>query len=153
MVTQGKDKYTDKNLKEQFQSFKDAKAHFKIKARSWKALAAKLNKPSQEDEISILKRQIEQLKAEVERLRAASEDAFDEVGFWLLDRNFERAIFEDFGVSEQATEMESEAKKIHKELSQRYHPDSGGSDEQMANVNKLKKQMLSVVRLNGGMGL
>lgn len=153
MDIQGKDKYTDKNLKEQFQSFKAAKAHFRIKARSWKALAAKLNKPTPEQEIAMLKEQVKRLEAEVARLREAGEDAFDEVGFWLLDRNFERAIFEDFGVSEQATEMESEAKKIHKELSQRYHPDSGGSDEQMANVNKLKKQMLSVVRLNGGMGL
>ena len=153
MVTPGKDKYTEKNLKERFSSFKEAKAELKTKARSWKALAAKLNAPKPEDEIAMLKGQVEQLKAEVERLRAAGEDVFDEVGFWLLDRNFERAIFEDFGVSEQATEMESEAKKIHKELSQRYHPDSGGSDEQMANVNKLKKQMLSVVRLNGGMGL
>ena len=147
------EKYTVKSLKEQFSSFKEAKAKLGVKARSWKALAEKLNEPTPEQEIAMLKEQVKRLESEVKRLRDAAEDTFDEVGFWLLDRNFERAKFEDFGVSEQATEMESEAKKIHKELSQRYLPDSGGSDEQMANVNKLKKQMISVVKLNGGMGL
>ena len=147
------EKYTVKSLKERFSSFKEAKAELKTKARSWKALAEKLNAPTPEQEIAMLKEQVKRLEEEVERLREAGEAAFDEVGFWLRDRNFERAKFEDFGVRERATEMESEAKKIYKELSQRYHPDSGGSKEQMANVNKLKKQMLSVVKLNGGMGL
>lgn len=146
-------KYTEASLKEQFKSFKEAKAKTKTKARSWKALATKLNKPKPEEEIARLKNQIKSLEAEMAHLRKAAEGNFDEVGFWLLDRNFERAKFVDFGISEKATEMESEAKKIHKELSQRYHPDSGGSDEQQANVNRLKKQMLSVVKLNGGMGL
>ena len=146
-------KYTEQSLKEQFKRFSDAKTHFKAKARSWKALAAKLNKPKPEEEIARLKARVAQLEAQNERLREAAEGAFDEVGFWLLDRNFDRAKFADFGVGEKATEMESEAKKIYKELSQQYHSDYGGSDEQMANVNKLKDQMLSVVRLNGGMGL
>ena len=200
MDTEAKNKYTEKNLKEQFSKLTEAKAHFNIKANSWKslaqklnkpkpgpeelliegqiaelkqrfsklteakaelgikagswkALAEKLNKPGPEQEIAMLKEQVAQLKAEIKRLHEAGENAFDEVGFWLRDRNFDRAKFEDLGVTEKATEMESEAKKIYKELSQRYHPDSGGSDEQMANINKLKKQMLSVVKLNGGMGL
>lgn len=146
-------KYTERSLKQQFSSFKEAKAHFKIKARSWKALAEKLNKPDPGQEIAMLKEQVVLLKAEVKRLREAGAEAFDEVGFWLLDRNFDRAKFEDFGVTEKATEMESEAKKIYIELSQRYHPDNGGLDEQQANINKLRKQMLAVVKLNGGMGL
>ncbi|MFG6094302.1 hypothetical protein SPB21_03585 [Leptothoe sp. ISB3NOV94-8A] len=140
-------------LKGRYSSFDEAKAQLGIKARSWDALIQKLNKPSPEQEIAMLKGQVEALKAEVKRLREAGENAFDEVGFWLLDRNFDRAKFEDFGVSEKATEMESEAKKIYIELSQRYHPDNGGLDEQQANINKLRKQMLAVVKLNGGMGL
>ncbi|NEZ64829.1 hypothetical protein D0962_18895 [Leptolyngbyaceae cyanobacterium CCMR0082] len=140
-------------LKERFSKLKEAKAELGIKASSWKILAEKLNKPDPEQEIAMLKEQVVLLKAENKRLREAGENAFDEVGFWLLDRNFDRAKFEDFGVSEKATEMESEAKKIYIELSQRYHPDNGGLDEQQANINKLKKQMLAVVKLNGGMGL
>lgn len=153
MATQGEIKYTEINLKEKYSSFKEAKARLGVKARSWKALAAKLNEPKPEEEIELLKNRIKQLEAENKNLRDSADGNFDEVGFWLLDRNFDRAKFEDFGVSEKATEMESEAKKIYKELSQRYHSDYGGLDEQMANVNKLKKQMLSVVKLNGGMGL
>jgi curved DNA-binding protein CbpA len=49
--------------------------------------------------------------------------------------------------------MESKANAAYKRLAQKYHPDSGGLDEQMQNLNKLKKQMLSLVKLNGGMGL
>ena len=146
-------KHTEQSLRARFSNFKEAKAELGIKARGWKALAEKLNEPKPEQEIATLKEQVKRLEAEVVRLREAGEDAFDEVGFWLLDRNFERAKFKDFGVSDLATEIESEAKKVYKDLSRRYHSDYGGSDEQMANLNKLKDQMLSVVRLNGGMGL
>lgn len=145
--------HTEASLKAQFKSFKEAKAKTKTKARSWKALAEKLNKPSPEVEIARLKEQIKGLEGELSHLRKVAAGNFDEVGFWLLDRNFERAKFADFGVSEQATEMESVAKEVHRTLAQKYHSDSGGSDEQMANVNRLKDQMLSVVKLNGGMGL
>ena len=140
-------------LKQRFSKLAEAKAELGIKAGSWKALVEKLNKPDPEQEIAMLKEQIAQLKAEIKRLREAGENAFDEVGFWLRDRNFDRAKFEDLGVTEEATEMKSKADAIYKDLSRRYHPDSGGSDEQMANVNRLKKQMISVVKLNGGMSL
>ena len=38
--------YTVNRLKQQFQSLKDAKAHFNLKANSWDTLAAKLNETS-----------------------------------------------------------------------------------------------------------
>ncbi len=38
--------YTGDRLKQQFTSFKEAKAHFNVKANSWDTLAAKLNEPA-----------------------------------------------------------------------------------------------------------
>ncbi|PZV03639.1 MAG: hypothetical protein DCF22_26045 [Leptolyngbya sp.] len=38
--------HTGEQLKQQFKSLKDAKAHFNLKANSWDALAAKLNEAS-----------------------------------------------------------------------------------------------------------
>jgi hypothetical protein len=106
-------------------------------------------------QIVALEAQVAKLEAENKQLRsnATKNPDFDEIGFWLLDRNFDRAKFEDFGIPEEATEMESKANAAYKRLAQKYHPDSGGLDEQMQNLNKLKKQMLSLVKLNGGMGL
>jgi uncharacterized small protein (DUF1192 family) len=151
-------RHTATSLKNQFGSFPDAKQHFGLKARSWQALADKLNIPSVEDlkaQIVALEAQVAKLEAENKQLRsnATKNPDFDEIGFWLLDRNFDRAKFEDFGIPEEATEMESKANAAYKRLAQKYHPDSGGLDEQMQNLNKLKKQMLSLVKLNGGMGL
>ena len=152
------EKYTVASLKKQFKAFPQAKHHFGLKARSWQALADKLNSPSLEDlktQIVALKAQVARLEAENKQLRAnaAKNPDFDEIGFWLLDRNFDRAKFQDFGIPEEATEMESKANAEYKRLAQKYHPDSGGLDEQMQNLNKLKKQMLSLVKLNGGIGL
>jgi uncharacterized small protein (DUF1192 family) len=152
------EKYTVALLKKQFKAFPQAKQHFGLKARSWQALADKLTIPSVEDlkaQIVALEAQVAKLEAENKQLRsnATKNPDFDEIGFWLLDRNFDRAKFEDFGIPEEATEMESKANAAYKRLAQKYHPDSGGLDEQMQNLNKLKKQMLSLVKLNGGMGL
>jgi polyhydroxyalkanoate synthesis regulator phasin len=151
-------KYTAASLKEQFKTFSDAKQHFGLKARSWQALADKLNAPSVDDlkvQLTTLQTQVAKLEAENKQLRAhaATGTGFDEVGFWLLDRNFERAKFEDFGIPEAATEMESQAQAEYKRLAQKYHPDNGGLDEQMQNLNRLRQQMLAIVKLNGGIGL
>ncbi|MEM8807814.1 MAG: hypothetical protein AAGF01_17480 [Cyanobacteria bacterium P01_G01_bin.38] len=158
MATKSNSQYTEKTLKDQFKSFKQAKSHFGLKARSWRALADKLNSPSAADleaQLVELNKQIAQLEAENEQLRKrfAFGKNFDEVGFWLLDRNFERAKFDDFGIGIAATEMASAAQKAYKKLAQKYHPDNGGLPEQMANVNRLKSQMLSLVKTNGGMDL
>lgn len=151
-------KHTAASLKEQFKTFTDVKQHFGLKARSWQALADKLNAPSVDDlkaQLTTLEAQVARLEAENKRLRAhaATGKGFDEVGFWLLDRNFERAKFEDFGIPDVATEMESKAEAEYKRLAQKYHPDNGGLDEQMQNLNRLRNQMLSIVKLNGGIGI
>lgn len=105
-------KYTEEGLRAQFQSFKEAKSHFGMKARSWKLLASKLNEPSVKD----LKKQVEELAIKMEFLKQENEKlkalavkgkGFDEIGFWLLDRNFERSKFEDFGLDEEATDRKS----------------------------------------------
>lgn len=151
-------KYTEKDLKKKFSSFKEAKTHFGISARGWQTLVDKLNEPSLKD----LKLQVQKLTAEIEALKSENEqlktaavkgDGFDEVGFWLLDRNFERSKFEDFEIDEEATEIESKAKAEYRRLAQKYHPDNGGTDEQMANVKRLHEQMLAIVEINGGVGL
>lgn len=151
-------KHTAASLKEQFKTFTDAKQHFGLKARSWQTLADKLNAPNVDDlkaQLATLQAQVAKLEAENKQLRAyaATGTGFDEVGFWLLDHNFERAKFEDFGIPEAATEMESKAQSEYKRLAQKYHPDNGGIDEQMQNLNRLRNQMLAIVKLNGGMGL
>ena len=105
------EKYTVASLKKQFKAFPQAKQHFGLKARSWQALADKLNSPSLEElkaQIVALKAQVARLEAENKQLRAnaTKNPDFDEIGFWLLDRNFDRAKFEDFGIPEEATEMD-----------------------------------------------
>jgi hypothetical protein len=101
-----------------------------------------------EERLSALEAENKQLKSQ-----ASGPEQFDEPGFWLKDKNFERANFADFGVPDDALEMESRAEAFYKNLAKKYHPDKGGSAEQMQNINKLRKQMLSIVKLNGGMGL
>ena len=151
-------KHTAASLREQFKKCADAKQHFGLKARGWQALADKLNAPSVDDlkaQLTTLEAQLAKLETENKQLQAhaATGTGFDEVGFWLLDRNFERAKFEDFGIPEIATEMESQAQAEYKRLAQKYHPDNGGLDEQMQNLNRLRQQMLAIVKLNGGIGL
>ena len=158
MASQSTTRYTEQGLREQFKYLKDAKEHFGLKARGWQALAEKLNEPSKDDlrkQVQLLTKKVEALETENQKLRSSvvqGED-FDEMGFWLLDRNFDRSNFEDFDIDEEATEVESKAKSEHQRLAKLYHPDNGGTAEQMANVNRLKEQMLALVKMNGGMGL
>ncbi|MEA5467503.1 hypothetical protein [Spirulina sp. 06S082] len=149
--------YTIKQLKQRFKTFKDAKIAFNLKARGWSALVDKLNSPNHEQ----LKNQIAKLRKENEKLQQKNEELkksisktheFDEVGFWLLDRNFDRSKFSDFEVPEEATKLESVAKNFYKQLAQRYHPDKGGTEMQMSNVNRLYDQMMVLVEMNEGLG-
>ena len=67
------EKYTVASLKKQFKAFAQAKQHFGLKARSWEALADKLNSPSLEElkaQILALKAQVARLEAENKQLRA-----------------------------------------------------------------------------------
>lgn len=151
-------KYTVTEFKSQYKTLKQAKAAFNIKARSWSALVEKLNAPSYEQ----LKEQVAKLLRETEVLRRENESFkqsisktknFDEIGFWLLDNNFERSKFSDFGVPEEATKIKSSAKEFYKKLAQKYHPDKGGTEMQMSNLNHLYNQMMALVEMNGGLGL
>ncbi len=72
----------------------------------------------------------------------------DKEGFWLMDENFDRSRFTDFDLPDNAKRDASVARKIYLDLSRKYHPDAGGSDEQMANVRKLYDQLLVLVEMN-----
>lgn len=138
---------TVENLKKQYKTFKAAKLAEGFKAKSWAALAEKINNAG-------LQARIVELEAENAALKQqlANTPEFDWVGFWLQDGNFERSNFEDFGTPADATYKESAARKFYKELARRYHPDLGGTNEQMANIKLLEDQMLGMVVLNEGVG-
>jgi hypothetical protein len=72
----------------------------------------------------------------------------DEIGFWLLDKNFDRSKYSDLGVPSEATKSTAVANAYYKQLAAKYHPDKGGNAEQMANVNRLRDQMLAMAEMN-----
>ena len=134
-----------------------AKEAFNLKARGWAALVDKLNAPSYEqliEQLSHLRKQNAKLKEQNESLLSSISRTkdFDEVGFWLLDSNFERSRFPDFNTPSEATKLESAAKDFHRKLSQKYHPDKGGTEMQMSNLNLLLDQLLTLVEMNDGLG-
>ena len=149
--------YTAGALKIQYKTFKQAKLALNIKAQSWQALVDKLNAPSYEQ----IKEQLLKLKQENQFLQKENEilkdsisktKDFDEVGFWLLDKNFNRSNFSDFEISEEQTKIESKANLFYKKLAQKYHPDKGGTEMQMSNLNRLYEQMMALVAMNNGLG-
>ena len=129
--------YTIASLKAEHKTLAAAKASTGIKASSWVALVEKLNTPS-----------IAQLQAEIVTLKQQLANRFDLVGFWLLDANFDRSRLEDFGISKDVLGSMASVKKIWKELSLRYHPDKGGTEEQQANLNRLQNQMMAMASLS-----
>jgi hypothetical protein len=141
-------------LKQQYKSLAAAKVALGVTARGWQALTDKLNRPSGEEAIAqlnqlrqenaALKQQLDALKTQVAHP--------DPVGFWLLDGNFDRSRFPDFGVPKEAFYKESIAKTFHKQLARQFHPDKGGTAEQMANLNRLHDQVLALVEMNNGLG-
>jgi hypothetical protein len=138
---------TAENLKKQYKTFKAAKADKGIKAKSWAALAEKINAAG-------LQARIDELEAENKALKQQLTTAqnFDIIGFWLQNGNFDRSKFGDFGTPKEATFKESVARKFYKELARRYHPDKGGTNEQMANLKLLEDQMMALVEMNEGLG-
>lgn len=129
--------YTVASLKAEHKTLAAAKAFHKIKAISWITLVEKLNTPS-----------IAQLQAEIVSLKQRLAHGFDFIGFWLLDANFDRSRLEDFGISKDVLGSMASVKKIWKELSLRYHPDKGGTEEQQANLNRLQNQMMAMASLS-----
>jgi hypothetical protein len=138
--------YTIQSLKQQYKTLATAKAAFKLKASSWAALIEKLNIPT----TAQLQENIAKLEAENAALKQqlATAQKFDLVGFWLLDANFDRSNLEDFGISKDVLSSVSAVKKTWKELSLRYHPDKGGTEEQQANLNRLQNQMMAMASLS-----
>jgi hypothetical protein len=135
--------HTVKSLKAEHKTLAAAKAAYKFKAKSWQALADKLNMPTVES----LQQKIKDLEAQL-----AAAQGFDPIGFWLSDGNFERSKFGDFGTPAEAIYKESVARQFYKELARRYHPDKGGTNEQMTNLKRLEDQMMAMVELNEGLG-
>ena len=70
-----------------------------------------------------------------------------EPGVWLRDGAFQLANFEDFGVGDAQLASRSTVKAFYRDMSNRFHPDKGGTAEQMANLNRLRDQMDIVPRL------
>ncbi|WP_404785270.1 hypothetical protein [Altericista sp. CCNU0014] len=150
-------KYNIDEIKSKYKTLKIAKEDLKIKANSWKTLIEKLNLPTYEqikDQLTEIKKENEILRRENDSLKksVSKNTEFDEVGFWLIDGNFERSKFTDFNVPEQATRIESFAKSFYKSLAQKYHPDQGGTDMQMSNLKHLYDQMMTLVEMNDGLG-
>lgn len=149
--------YTVQNLKSQYKTFKEAKAAFNLKARSWVTLVEKLNAPSYEqlkELVDNLRKENRELRENITKLEqsVSKTEEFDEIGFWLLDANFDRSKFSDFGVPEEATKIESSANNFYKTLAKKYHPDRGGTEMQMSNLNRLYDQMMALVEMNDGIG-
>jgi hypothetical protein len=149
--------YTVDAIRKKYKTFREAKAAFNVKARSWLALVEKLNAPTYEE----LKAQLNKLQKDIDFLRNENEtlkksisktEDFDEIGFWLLDNNFDRSRFADFDVPPEALRIESAAKAFYKKLAQKYHPDKGGTEMQMSNLNRLYEQMMALVDMNDGVG-
>jgi hypothetical protein len=157
MPSNSTQQYTIEKLKSQYKLLKDAKLAFSVKARSWVALVEKLNAPSYDqlqEQVTYLKQENESLRKENASLRQSISKTkdFDEVGFWLLDNNFDRSRFPDFNVPPEATKIESAAKAFYKTLAQKYHPDKGGTEMQMSNLGRLFDQLMVLVEMNEGLG-
>jgi hypothetical protein len=133
---------TAESLKKQHKTFAAAKAAHGIKAKSWAALAEKINTVRLQTEIDRLKTENAALKQQL-----SENQCFDFVGFWLQDGNFERSRLEDFGILKETLNSMSAVKKVWKELSLQYHPDRGGTVEQQTNLNKLQNQMMAMASL------
>jgi hypothetical protein len=139
--------FTVQGLKKDYKSIAQAKTHFGVTARGWEALAAKLNDSPTIAELQTLRQENAELRAQL------AQGQFDPVGFWLLDGNFDRSRFTDFSVPNGAFYKESLARAFYRDLARRFHPDAGGSDEQMANLNHLLDQLLALAAMNGGRGV
>lgn len=149
--------HTVASLREKFPNLQAAKAAYNVKARSWVALAEKLNAPSYDDlraQLAAVTAIKDALEIECTRLKTtfSAGNDFDSFGFWLFDNNFDRSRFSDFQVPPDATLYESAARSFYKHHAQTYHPDKGGTEEQMRNLKTLLDQLLTLVELNEGLG-
>lgn len=77
-------------------------------------------------------------------MEAAKQSQLDEMGFWLLDKNFSRSNLSDFPIPKEALLDESEAQKFFIRFFRVYWH----SVEQRENVKRLYEQILVVVSAN-----
>jgi hypothetical protein len=159
--------YTAQDLKKQFSSFKSAKDSFKVKAQSWQKLCDKLNGESSKDaRLLKLESKVKELTTQLESLRAIK-SIKSELDILLMDLVYKRGVGDDeIFESKEAMEGEpddadrddwasfySTLKRRYHRLSQLYHPDGGGTEEQMANLTHSYKSALTYVKANNGMDL
>jgi hypothetical protein len=150
--------HTAIELKSKFKNLAVAKAHFAIKARSWEALACKLNVPTLED----LKAQLEKVQSDlvtaqkrIAELQGATSYKSDLLSWALTDeggtllKSPTAIVFNE----EDHQYFYSNAKARYNELAKRFHPDAGGTSEQMANLAKCFEHQLVLIRMNEGMDL
>lgn len=159
--------YTIQDLKKQFSSFKRAKDHFKIKAQSWQKLCEKLNTESSKDARLIeLEALVKELAKQLEALRAIK-SIKSELDILLMHFVYKRGVGDDeIFESREAMKGEPEdadkddwasfystLKRRYHRLSQIYHPDCGGTEEQMASLTHAYEAALTYVKGNNGMDL
>lgn len=159
--------YTTQDLKKRFSSFKGAKDYFKVKAQSWQKLCDKLNAESSKDARFIeLESLMKELTTQLESLRATKSIKSD-LDILLMDLVYKRGvggdeIFESREVMEGEPEdadkddwasFYSTLKRRYHRLSQLYHPDRGGTKEQMGNLTHAYESALIYVKANNGMDL
>lgn len=153
--------YTVADLQKQYKNFKTAKQHFNITARGWEALCQKLNTESDKDF------QIQELKAEVDRLKVqiAKLNHQTDLDLLLTDLVYPRGVGSDevFESPEALADepekagrddwayFESALKRRYYRLSNLYHPDKGGTDEQFRNLEHAYKIGRTFVNENGGL--
>jgi hypothetical protein len=154
--------YTVAELKKQYKNFKAAKQHFNITARGWETLCQKLNAEYSKDiQIQKLEAEIDSLKVKIAKLTARSD-----LDILLTDLVYPRGVGsnEVFESSEALLDepektgkddwayFESTLKRRYYRLSNRYHPDKGGTDEQFRNLEHAYQIARTFVKENGGIG-
>lgn len=159
--------YTTQDLKKQFSSFKSAKDYFKVKAQSWQKLCDKLNAESDKDTHLVeLESLVKELTTQLESLRA-TKSIKSELDILLMDLVYKRGVGgNEIFESREAMEGEPEdadkddwasfystLKRRYHRLSQLYHPDRGGTKEQMRNLTHAYESALTYVKANNGMDL
>lgn len=111
-----------------------------------RAIATKSKTPITKAKTSkVAKKQDKPSSALTIRQEKASPDKMDDL---LKNKNFNNAAFEDFDIPAKAFKSTVEAKKAYRELAKKYHPDRGGSEEQMANLNVLFDQIAANIEKN-----
>jgi hypothetical protein len=162
--------YTEKDLKDKYKKFAAAKEHFGVKANGWLALCNKLNVEAAKGRILDLEHQNERLQSQLEAamvriLELEQESTKSDLDLMLTDLVYKRGvgsdeIFESSEAMEEEPEgvgrddwayFESVLKRRYFRLAKRYHPDRGGSNDQLNNLKHAYEVAKTFVKINGGL--